>query len=222
MKDIIYIFGHKNPDTDSVCSTIALSYLKNELGYNTEPRVLSNINEETKFVLKKFKFDTPHILNDVKLQIKDVNYHKNFKVSINESVYNAFLTMQSNDMSTIPVVDEKDNFIGVFAMKDIAKQVILENNVILKTNYQKIIEAINGTEVLKFNDEIEGEITNIDLRSSTFYNQNHLNNKSILIVGDRHSIIEEAINKKIKLLIVTGGNKLKDEHLKLAINKCKE
>ena len=217
MKDIIYIFGHKNPDTDSVCSTIALSYLKNELGYNTEPRVLSNINEETKFVLKKFKFDTPHILNDVKLQIKDVNYHKNFKVSINESVYNAFLTMQSNDMSTIPVVDEKDNFIGVFAMKDIAKQVILENNVILKTNYQKIIEAINGTEVLKFNDEIEGEITNIDLRSSTFYNQNHLNNKSILIVGDRHSIIEEAINKKIKLLIVTGGNKLKDEHLKLAI-----
>ena len=65
--DTIYIFGHKNPDTDSVCSAISLSYLRNSLGENTEPRILSNINEETKYVLKKFKIPTPEILNDVKL-----------------------------------------------------------------------------------------------------------------------------------------------------------
>ncbi len=216
MKDLIYIFGHKNPDTDSVCSAISLSYLKNIQGFNTEPRILSNINEETKYILKKFKFDIPHMLDDVKLQIKDVNYHKNFKVSLNESVYNAFLIMQQSDMSTIPVVDDKDNFMGVFAMKDIAKQVILGENIILKTNYQKILETIKGKEILKFEDEIEGEITNIDLRSTTFYSHNLLSEKTILIVGDRHSIIEDAINKKIKLLIITGGNKVKDEHLEIA------
>ena len=59
MKEKIYIFGHKKPDTDSVCSAICLSYLKNAQGDNTEARILSNINEETKYVLKKFKVEIP-------------------------------------------------------------------------------------------------------------------------------------------------------------------
>ena len=216
MKDKIFIFGHKNPDTDSVCSAICLSYLKNALGYNTEPRILSDINEETNYVLKKFKIKTPELLNDVKLQIHDVNYHKNFKVGVKESVYNAFFKMKDGNMSTIPLVNEEDEFIGAFAMKDIAKQEILGDNNTLKTNYSYILQVLEGTEILKFDDEIFGNITNIDLRSTTFYSHSAFNSETILIVGDRHSIIEDAINKKIKLLIVTGDNKIKDEHLLLA------
>lgn len=216
MEDKIYIFGHKKPDTDSVCSAICLSYLKNQLGYNTEPRILSSINEETKYVLKTFNFMEPEILNDVKLQIKDINYHKNFKINKEESVYNAFFEMQKDNMSTIPVVDNHDNFLGAFAMKDIAKNEILGDNTTLKTSYKHILEVINGTEILKFNDIIEGDITNIDLRSTTFYKETILNNRTILIIGDRHSIIEDAVNKKIKLIIVTGNNKLKDDHLEIA------
>lgn len=220
MKEKIFIFGHKKPDTDSVCSAIALSYLKNKTGLFTEPRILSNINEETKFILKKFKFPIPEILNDVKLQVSDVNYHKDFTISSNESVYNAFFKMQENNMSTIPVVDSEGKFIGAFAMKDIAKNEILEDNTTLKTNYNLILEVLDGVEILKYSDNIEGFITNVDLRSTTFSNFNILNNKSILIVGDRHSIIEDAINKKVKLIIVTGNNKMKDEHIKIA-NKNK-
>jgi len=216
MKDKIYIFGHKNPDTDSVCSAIGLSYLKNAQGFDTEPRILSNLNEETKYVLKKFKIKEPKILNDVKLQVCDINYHKDFIVNSKESVYNAFFKMQDNNMSTIPVVDNKNKFIGAFAMKDIAKKEILGDNITLKSNFNFILEVLNGKEILKFNDEIDGEITNIDLRSTTFYNQNTFNKQTILIVGDRHSIIEDAVNKKVKLIIVTGNNKLKDEHLKIA------
>ena len=67
----ISIFGHKKPDTDSVTSAIALSYLKNKLGFNTEARILGHPNNETKFVLNYFKTDEPKYLNDVKLQIKD-------------------------------------------------------------------------------------------------------------------------------------------------------
>ena len=70
----IYIFGHKNPDTDSVCGAIALSYLKNHLGMNTTPAVLGNINNETKYALDTFGFKHIYRLNDVKLQIKDVDY----------------------------------------------------------------------------------------------------------------------------------------------------
>ena len=74
--DQIFVFGHKKPDTDSVTASITLSYLKNQLGYHTEPRVLGDINNESKFVLKYFQEKQPKYLNDVKLQIKDFAYQK--------------------------------------------------------------------------------------------------------------------------------------------------
>ena len=75
-----FIFGHKKPDTDSVMSAIGLSYLKNKLGDNTEPRVLGVINKETKYALDYFKLKEPEYLNDVKLQLKDIEFHKKFLV----------------------------------------------------------------------------------------------------------------------------------------------
>ena len=78
----IYIFGHQKPDTDSVTSAISLSYLKNKLGFNTEPRVLGELNNETKFVLNVFCVRSPKLLDDVKLQIKDLNYHKDFYINM--------------------------------------------------------------------------------------------------------------------------------------------
>ena len=82
----IYIFGHQRPDTDSVTSAIALSYLKNTLGFNTEPRVLGEVNRETQFVLDYFGVKVPKLLNDVKLQLKDLNYHKNYAMNQDASI----------------------------------------------------------------------------------------------------------------------------------------
>ena len=216
MKNKIYIFGHRKPDTDSVCSAISLSYLKNHLGDNTEPRILSNINEETKYVLKKFGFKTPEILHDVRLQVSDINYHKDFFITKKESVYNAFFKMQDANMSTIPVVDENNTFIGAFAMKDIAKKEILGENKTLKSNYDLILQVIDGIAVLKYDNEIVGNITNINTRSTTFSKTEQFDKNTILIIGDRHSIIEEALKEKVKLIIVTFNCNLKDEHLELA------
>ena len=72
----VYIFGHQNPDTDSVTAAISLSYLKNQIGMQTEPRVLGHINKETKYALDYFGVKEPKYLNDVKLQLKDVEYLK--------------------------------------------------------------------------------------------------------------------------------------------------
>ena len=91
----VYIFGHRNPDTDSVTSAIALSYLKNKLGLNAIPVVLGEINNETKYVLNYFGVKIPIYLNDVKLQMKDLNYHKGFCINltvlINKFEYIAYL-----------------------------------------------------------------------------------------------------------------------------------
>ena len=102
--DKIYVFGHKKPDTDSVCSAIVLSYLKNQLGYNTEAKILGSINRETEYVLKKFGFETPKLINDVKLQIKDVNYEKGVNFNQNDSIFKAYKFMNKKKVSMILLV----------------------------------------------------------------------------------------------------------------------
>lgn len=212
----IYVFGHKKPDTDSVTSAIALSYLKNKLGMNTEPRVLGDINEETKFALNYFHVETPKYLNDVKLQIKDLNYRRGYFISNKESVAKSFEYMEKKGISTIPIVDENNKFDGALAMKDIARHQIRGNYKRLKTSYNHIIEVLQGEEVLKFDEEIDGEINVVSFKSTTFIENFEINDKTILIVGDRHSIIEYAIQNKAELLIITGENEIKKEHLELA------
>ena len=77
----VYIFGHQTPDTDAVTASISLSYLKNQLGMVTEPRVLGHINKETKYALDCFNQKEPAYLNDVKLQLKDIEYLKGTYIS---------------------------------------------------------------------------------------------------------------------------------------------
>ena len=211
-----YIFGHKNPDTDSVCSAIALSYLKNQLGMHTEPRILGHLNNETKFVLNYFKVDTPRYLNDVKLQIRDIDYGKGYMCYAKQSLYDAINYLRDNHLSTIPVVDDDKTFLGLLSMKDITTELISWDYDGIKTSYQNILNTIKGTEVLKFEDEIVGNVLVASYRSTTFINDVELTPNDILILGDRHSIIEYAVESGVKLIIITGDNDIKDVHLKIA------
>ena len=94
-----FVFGHKKPDTDSVCASISLSYLKNALGMNTQPRVLGNINNETKFVLNYFGVNEPTYLNDVKVQIRNMNYiKKEQQIFMFEIIYNVYNILQNKKM----------------------------------------------------------------------------------------------------------------------------
>ena len=212
----IYVFGHRNPDTDSVCGAIALSYLKRQLGVRTVPAILSNINNETKYALNYFNVNTPTFLNDVKLKIKDVSYRKNYFINENKTILDAYNKMIEEDISKIPIVNDKNIFSGVLAMKDIAKYLIVNEDNNLDTTYDSIIKTIDGIEVLKFDEEIKGKTLVASYKSTTFMDNIKLNNNNILIVGDRHSIIEYAVKSKIKLLILTGNSEIKKKHLNLA------
>ncbi len=212
----IFIFGHKNPDTDSVCSAISLSYLKNKLGFNTIPMVLGEINNETKFVLKYFNVDIPNYLNDVKLQIKDLDYLKNFYVDKKMSLFSIYNYMNKNKISNVPIIDCNKKFLGTTSMKDITKNLIMGDIDNLNTSYNNILETLSGKELLKFNEEIIGNVLIASYKSTTFIENVKIDNNTILIVGDRHSIIEYAVNSKVKLIILTGSSKIKDEHLKIA------
>lgn len=214
-----FVFGHKSPDTDSVTASISFSYLKNKLGENTVPMVLGEINKETKYVLKYFGVAQPTFLNDVKLQIKDIRYKKGIYLNDKESIFTAYNYMMENNVSTIPIVDDKNKMFGIVSMKDIARENMCDEGSKLHTSFDNILEVLKGKKVLKFDEEIKGNINVALLRSTTFIQNTKLDNNDILIVGDRHSIIEYAINSNVKLIIVTKDGEIKPSHLELAKEK---
>lgn len=215
-KEKIYIFGHRKPDTDSVCSAIALAHLKQQLGVNATPRILSSLNNETKFVLNYFDVKAPKYLNDVRLQIRDVNFKKNFFVNENKSIGTCYSIMENDNVSGIPVVDDDNKLKGLVTLKDIARDMLRGNYTELNTSYDNILEILEAEELLRFDDEIKGNILVASYRSTTFMENIKLDSDTVLIVGDRHSILEYAVNSKIKLIILVGNGDIKEEHLNVA------
>lgn len=213
-----YVIGHKKPDTDSVCASISYSYLKNKLGWTTEPRVLGNINKETKFALDYFKVEEPKYLNDVKVQIKNMSYLKDAYINEHTSIAKTFEELQRLGVTGLPLVDENNKLKGYINVKEMAKNIIQGDIYELNTSYQNILEVLNGKEVLKFDDEIKGEIIAAAYKSKTFTEGIELNHNNILIVADRQYIIDYAIDCGVKLIIIVGDRTFPEE----LIEKAKE
>ena len=211
-----YIFGHRKPDTDSVMSAVALSYLKNQMGDNTEARILSNVNKETQYALEFFNIKMPKYLNDVKLQLKDVNYHKGFYIEETKSIYDAYQEMLHEELTGIPVCRTNGKFLGLVTLKDLSYNLINENILDLYTSYDNIIRVLKGEAICHCDDEIIGKLLVVAYRSTTFLSNVKLEKNDIVIVGDRHSIIEYAVNSSVKLIILSGDSYIKDEHIEIA------
>ena len=214
--DKVYIFGHQRPDTDAITGAITLSYLKNQLGLNTEPRALGHVNDETKYVLDYFKVKEPKYLNDVRLQLKDVNYHKGYFLEDKETIKSVYDYLTEKGITGVPIVDKNKLFLGIVTLKDIAKELINGDISTLDSTYENILKTLDGEEITKFNDDINGNLMVASYNSQTFFNNIALTNQDILLVGDRHQIHECAIKSKVKLLIVTGNLTIDEEHIKLA------
>lgn len=214
----VYVFGHKKPDTDSVAAAITASYYMNAINKSMKasPRVLGHLNNETKFVLKYFNITPPKYLNDVRLQIRDVNFKKDYYIDEHRSIMECYKCMLDNNTSGVPIVDNKRNLLGIVTLKEIAKELITGDFEYLHTSYENLLKTLDAREVLKFDDEIEANIMAASFRSSTFLNNIELDNNTALIVGDRHSIIEYAVMSKVKLIIVVGNGEIKLSHLKIA------
>lgn len=213
---VTYIFGHKNPDTDSICASIALSYLKNKLGFNTIASTLGNLNPETKFALNYFNVKEPYHLNDVKLQIKDVAYHKGCFIDKNVPIKDAFDFMNKYSLTGIPVVENKNKYYGYVSLKEVAREIINGDFHKINTSYGNLISVLKGTQILKFGKEISGNVLAATYAKATFLERVALDNSYILIIGDRTAILDYAIESKVKLIIVIAGIELPHELLQKA------
>lgn len=211
-----YIFGHKIPDTDAVCASISLSYLKNKLGEHTEPRILGILNKETKFVLDYFKIEEPKFLNDVKVQIRNMKYNKKVMIEEHVSIYEAYRKMLEFGVTGFPLVNKKKILTGYINIKEISKFLIDGDITYLNTSYNNVLSTLNAQEVLRFDEEIEGTVLAAAYKSETFLTRVQLTNKDVLIVGDRYKIQEYAVRSGIKLLILVNNVMLSDELLNIA------
>ena len=211
-----FVFGHKNPDTDSVCSSIAVANLRTQLGENAIPRILGDLNAETEFVLKSFKQKKPKYLNDVRLQIRDIEYGKGISCNEKDSLFNVIKQLKKERLSSLPVVDDNNKYLGLVSMKTIANSFISWEDDVIDTSLKNIEETLNAESLLKFDDEIKGNILVASYRSSTFIKNVDIDENTVLIVGDRHSIIEYAVEQGVKLIIITGNNVIKEKHIEIA------
>ncbi len=211
-----YVFGHRNPDTDSVCSAISFSYLKNQLGDTTRPRVLGHINKESAFVLNHFGVKEPEYLNNVKVQLRDVSYGKGLMLNAFASIKEVVDFMQDNHCTAVPIVDNNKKLISLITLKEIAMMFIENSKNHLNTSYEHILKAVNGREILRFREEFEGDTLAGSYQTQTFIEKTPLKQSDILIVGDRYKVLQHGIFSKVSLIVLTNDCSLDEELLSLA------
>lgn len=205
------VFGHKNPDTDSMASAIALSYLKNRTGYDTTPGVLGELNNESKFVLKYFNVPEPELINNVKIQVMDLDYERIEPIPLNTSIRQAYRIMDENNIKTLPIVDEQNHLLGIITMKDIAMGLIKGDFYNLNTYLDNIVKDLDGELLSRGNENVKGRIRVLALYEESI--KGILKKGDIVIVGDRYAVIEEAIRAEVHLILITGNKEIPEKYI---------
>ena len=145
----VFVIGHKNPDTDSICSAISYAWLKNQIT-DTEhlPKRAGNISRETQFVLDHFGVEAPELLTDVRPQIRDIDIRKAPGFDGHMSMREAWEYMRDNVLDTLCVTKEDGSLEGLIAVKDIADAYLdLFDTAILgkaHTSYQNLLNTLEG------------------------------------------------------------------------------
>ena len=186
----ILVIGHKNPDTDSICSAIAYANLKNQIDSNRYvPKRAGNINSETSFVLEYFNMPVPDLVEDVNTQVMDIEYRKTPGVKDNISLKSAWKMMRELDVVTLPVVERNNVLNGIITINDIAKSYMddFESDVISKarTPYSNLVEVLEGELVSgnPHNHIVSGKV--IIGAANPHLIENMISKDDIMIVGDR-------------------------------------
>ena len=217
----IYVIGHRNPDTDSICSAISYAHLKQAMGVNAVAARCGKINNETKYALEYFKVDEPLLLTDLYPRVKDVALECKTVIRQHDTLKHLGEVMRKNELQSIPVTDSKGELVGIVSVSDLAKRYFLElglqNLAEMGVRYRDIIQATES-KVLVAGDEnefIEGAIAISAGSAETIVEM--LQPKDIVLVGDRSvDTLNKILDTGISCLLVTGGCRIAPEVIEKA------
>ncbi|WP_019278691.1 CBS domain-containing protein, partial [Clostridium botulinum] len=159
MKDMIYITGHKNPDTDSICSAIAYAEFKNKsANVEAKPIRLGDISRETQFALDYFNVKEPELIKTLKPLVKDLEMDKVAPLYPKTSLKTAWAEMKKNNVKTIPVVGEDNKFLGIVSLSNLtsAYMDIWDNYILTKsrTPFENVVDTLSA-KILCQNDKFK-------------------------------------------------------------------
>lgn len=206
----ILVIGHRNPDTDSICSAICLSRLKQAQGDNDyEPCHADNINPETQFVLDYFGVEAPRKIDNVRTQVKDIAFRKLSGVSHGISLKTAWSLMQENAAVTLPVVTDDGMLEGVITIGDITKSYmnLYDSSIISKacTKYANIIETLDGKIVIGDAERVFDSGKVLIAAANPDMMENYIEKNDLVILGNRYESQLCAIEMEAGCIIVCDG-----------------
>ncbi|MEF2955603.1 MAG: putative manganese-dependent inorganic diphosphatase [Blautia sp.] len=223
----IYIIGHKNPDTDSICSAIAYADIKNRLnsGKKYAAKRAGQINEETEYVLKRFGVEAPGYLSDVGTQVKDMEIRETPGVPNNISIKDAWAIMKKSSAVTLPITKEDGQLEGLITTGDIANSYMdAHDNYFLsnaRTQYRSIANTVEGTVVT-------GNPHGYFIRGKVVIGAAHpnklgefLEEEDLVILGDRYEDHLCAIEQNVSCMIVCNNAEVSHDIVEAAErNQC--
>ncbi len=217
----IHIVGHRNPDTDSICSAIAYAYLKNteHPGRYIANRA-GNLNSETEFVLNYFDIPQPVYLEDVNVQMRDIDFRETTGVSDTISIKAAWQLMREQDVVTLPIIQGENKLEGLITINDIARSYmeVFDNHILglARTPISNLLEVLQGTLVYGnphariVNGKILIGAANLDIIEAC------IEEDDIVLVADREETQKEAIEHGASCLIVCLNAKISPDVISLA------
>ena len=209
----VVVIGHRNPDTDSICSAIAYAELKNKTSdLVCEPRRAGKMNQETEFVLKKFGVKPPRMCTDVNPKIRDVDYREMPGIPGSTSLRKAWEIMRDKQIDTLPVTSPDNELEGVITVKDIAtaNMDVFDTGILAKsrTSFRNILETLDGTMAVGREDDV---CTTGHIRIGTATPEmleSTVEKGDIVILTNRYESQLCAIEKEASLLILCNNAKV--------------
>lgn len=208
-KKPVFVIGHKNPDTDSVCSALCYARLKSKItGNEYIAKRAGHLNEETQYVLKKSGATPPQYIKDVRPQVKDIEIRRTAGVSDEISVRNAWKLMKSLDVVTLPITTGS-KLKGLVTIGDVARSnfEIFDNHILstAKTNFQNIVETLDGTVITGDSNQVFEKGKVLIAAANPDMMENYIQENDLVILGNRYESQLCAIEMNAKCLIVCDG-----------------
>ncbi len=216
------VIGHKNPDTDSICSAIAYAHLKNQISDMFHvAKCAGELNAETEFVLNYFGVDKPDYIDDVSTQVKDIEIHEVPPIEPDKSLKEAWALMRNDRLYTLPICTKDGELEGVITNSDVAHVIMdLDRKDILasaKTPYTNVLKTL-GAEL------VTGEIENVQVEAGKVViaddnpemMEEYISEGDIVILGNRYESQLCAIEMDAKCLIICETAKVAKTIVKIA------
>ena len=224
MNKTIFITGHKNPDTDSICSTIAYAELKKKLGYDVLPIRIGNINSETAYVLHRFDVEAPQLFYDIRTRVSDIHFDDVVTVNETATISTAWRLMLDNDKKVIAIVKNGNTLIGLATISGITNGIlsVAQNryDLMKQTPLDCITETLMGELVVRPRDYHPSGI--ITVASGILVDKEFIGYQDqIVITSSREESQLKAINTGAALIVVTLASEVTNEVMIAATkNNC--